>query len=136
MKSAHRTQNTWEKECFSLPVAGIEGDINHHIPVERGSRQTMPFLQWLLQQNNRNSKPFLWKVEHSNNYKYFFVTTYQQRHEATTWVDGLNDMVDDLFTLKQRMAIFGSERANLRCTNRSTDEPRRTPVDEAYLEVL
>lgn len=135
VKLAYRNQNTWEKECFSLPVAGIRGDIHYQVP-KLSSNQPVPFLQWLLQQQDSNSTPFLRTIECSNNYKYFFITMFQQRHEATAWVDGLNNTIDKTFTVEQRMAIFGSERASLRRTNRLADEPRRTPVDEVYSAAL
>lgn len=85
---------------------------------------------------NSNGNPFLCAVEQRNAYKYFLVTTCQQQHEATAWGDGLNDVIDEIFTVDKKMAFFLSERACLRSTNRSGSKPWQTPVDAAYFEIL
>lgn len=48
----------------------------------------------------------------------------------------LNDTINSVFTTEQRMAIFGSKMASLRRTYRQSDDPKRTPVDVAYSNML
>lgn len=136
LHSLYRTQNMWEKECFCLPVARIEGDIYHHVPVASGSHQTVPIIQWLLQQHDASGEPYLRNVEQANGYKYFFVTTFQQCQGAKAWVDNLCNKMDKTFTVEQRLAIFNSELSSLRPTNQGDDESQQTPVDQTYFEAL
>lgn len=129
----YREQTTWDKECFCVPVAGIEGDIYATTDIN-GSCKAGPFISWLLTQTDSKGKPYLRSVERANSCTYFFTTTYAQRRETYAWINNIDDVMNKTFSLDLLMEVCKSEMACVRRANKSR-YPVQTPVDDAYKQL-
>lgn len=135
LKEMSITQNVWEKECYCIPVVGVEGDIDHQITKEdegKGAR----FRSWLLGIAADEGGPLFKCVERGNGNQHFLVTSFKLRHEVKCWIDkdSSRDIQEDLST-DDSLALFGSELPTLLRANVASDrlEPER---NARYVQTL
>ena len=134
VKNLYKSQVDWEKECFNVPVLGIN-DATALITVPNSGGRQESFRSWLLAQKDSRGCPHLRSVERANGYTHFFVTTYAQRRTTWKWVDGLVEFVNEAFPEAELQAVFDTDDAIILQSNKPTIA-LQTPADTEYNQML
>lgn len=86
VKKMYIDQNAWDVKCFTVPVSGIEGDVDHIITPE-GQQCGVGFHSWLLGVEADKGGYLFRGVERGSDNRYFLTTMFKQRHKARRWID-------------------------------------------------